>query len=321
MSSGPSPLLVLPVAVVVAVIVVARFREPIDLSGAPRQPPPASAAPAARPPAAPAGLPPSYTVELDGAAEAPPSRRRVAPVALAPVNGRAQRVDVVYDREAVAGPTTVEALRDEPDWVPGVRLLLGEMGAWRLATNRWSLLEGVGILETVANRFEPDLANPLRKRGVKAWPGCGQGASFATCIDPAQYLGIASDRALRPREACPDAALLAAAIDRAVAAWFVYEEALLGEITSGATSFVHLCGGGAYGAPAAGCAEAGGEPNRGPIVFRGPAAWLPGEGRYALEALGVVDFEDADAPTATRAYVDYLLSADASRYAGAATRP
>jgi hypothetical protein len=272
------------------------------------RPAPSEEAPADAP------LPASYTVELDGAAGA--ARRRTVAVELAPIVGRAQRVEVVYDLDAVTRPATLEGLRKQADWVSGVRLLLGEVGAWRLRTSRWGLLEGVGILETVYNRLDPDLTNPLRKRGVKDWPGCGQGGSVATCIDPGQYLGMDSDRALRPREAVPDEAELLAGLDRAVAAWFVFEEALLGEITAGATSFVHLCGGAAYGQAQDGCAD----PMRGPIVFRGPSVWMPGQGRYALSALAAVDFEAGPAPTEARAYVDYLLGSDAAAYGEAAVR-
>jgi hypothetical protein len=284
---------------------------------APR-PAPVAEVPSGKPsaPPAPAPVAKAWTVELDGVAEVPPARRRTTTVDLLPIHGKPQRVSVVYDREAVAGPTTLEALPTKPEWVSGVRLLLGEVGAWRLKTGRWSLLEGVGILETVGNRFEPDLANPLRKRGVAAWPGCGPGGTFATCIDPAQYVGMASDRALRPRDAVPDEAVLLAGMDVAVAAWYVYEEALLGEITAGATSFVHLCGGAAYGKPSSGCAEAGGDPNRGPALFRGPSAWNKAQGRYTLSALAVVDFADGAPPTASKAYVQYLLAADVSPYAG-----
>lgn len=271
----------------------------------PTPPPPPTPAP---PPPAPPPLPPSYTVDLPGTAEAPADRLRTASVDLLPVIGRKQRVDVRYDLHLITRPTTYEALRDGPDWVAGVRLLLGEMGAWRLRDGRWSLLEAVGILETVQNRFNPDLANPLRIAGVADWPGCGVGGTFASCIHPRQYLGLASDRALRPRLATPDEALLLTAIDRAVAGWFVYEEALLGEITAGATSFVHQCGGARYGQPSTSCT--GPDAARGPIAFRGPSHWLKEQGRYALSTLGTVDYVEAPPPTEPRAYIEYLLAPD-----------
>ncbi len=250
-------------------------------------------------------LPASYQVLLDGADAA--LEPRVTTVDLVPVIGREQRVEVVYDVRAVIRPTTFSALEQAPEWTVGVRLLLGEMGVWRLRTGRWSLLEGVGILETVNNRFEPDLSNPLRIEGVRAWPGCGVGGTFTSCIDPEQYLGLNSARALRPAEAVSDRQELLEGLDRAVAAWFVYEEALLGETVSGATSFVHRCGGSLYGAPTTRCVGPGAEPSRGPILFRGPSVWLADKGRYALEDLALVDFHEGERPTQPRAYVDYLL--------------
>lgn len=249
-----------------------------------------------------------WRVELDGAGT------RAASSNLAAVTGRDQAVEVRFDVDAVTRPTTLAELRGAPDWVAGVRLLLGEVGAWRLASNRWGLLEGVGILETVGNRFNEDLANPLHKAGASDWPGCGVGAVFATCIDPKQYRGLDTERALRPREAVDDEELLLRAVDRAVLAWFVYEEALLGEITSGATSFVHLCGGSGYGRSHKDCDGAGADPNRGPVVFRGPSEWLRKEGRYALESLAAVDFVDGQPPMEPKAYVAYLLTADAAAW-------
>lgn len=289
-------------------------------AASPRASAPAGPTPQAAAPPAPPRLPRSYVVELEGAAQAPAHARRTASVHLLPIVGRDQRVDVVYDAAAVLRPTTLDALRTAPEWEVGVRLLLGEMGAWRLRDSRWSLLEGVGILETVANRFEPDLSNPLRIDGVRAWQGCGRGGTFASCVHPEQYLGLDSGRALRPRDTTAQEATLLAGVDRAVAAWFVFEEALLGEITAGATSFVHLCGGQAYGRSTRDCEGPGADPSRGPIVFRGPSAWLPDKGRYALEVLGAVDFEAAPPPEAEHAYRTYLLGHDAAVYAAEAAR-
>lgn len=265
-------------------------------------------------------LPASYTVELEGVEGHPRRHHRRTRVDLRPINGREQTVEVVYNLHEVTRPISVRQLRDGPEWMVGVRLLLGEVGAWRLREGRWSLLESVGILETVHNRLEPDLANPLRIAGVATWPGCGQGGTFSTCIDPKQYYGLASDRALRPRVAVPDERELNASVDIAVAAWFVFEEALFGEITAGATSFVHLCGGAGYGRSHHDCSRPGDKPNHGPVVFRGPSAWLPKQGRYALEALGVVDFVEGAPSTSSKAYVDYLLATDAAVFADAATR-
>jgi hypothetical protein len=274
-------------------------------------------------PPPPSATPGRWSVELDGVAATPADARRGVEVDLRPFNGRTATVEVIYDVEAVLAPTTLDVLRGRPDWVAGVRLLLGEVGAWRLRDSRWGLLEGVGILETVRNRFDPDLANPLRVPGFADWPGCGPGARFADCIDPAQYVGLATDRALRPRTAVPDAQELLVAADRAVAAWYVFEEALLGEVTAGATSFVHLCGGPlgpaspTYGRPLAGCSEAGGDPARGPAVFRGPSAWSAKQGRYTLETLATVDFEPGAPPTEPRAYPEALLRGTASAPLGA----
>jgi hypothetical protein len=299
----PSSRAVLGLAVLAGLGLVALSQRPSASTPPAPAPEPAAEVLAVEPKA----LPASYAVELEGAAEAPPARRRIVSVDLVPVIGRRQRVDVVYDLEAVTRPTTLADLREAADWEAGVRLLLGEMGAWRLRDGRWSLLEAVGILETVQNRFNPDLANPLRIPGVADWPGCGHGGTFATCIDPAQYLGLASQRALSPRQAAGDEELLFGAVDRAVAAWFVFEEALLGEITAGATSFVHQCGGASYGQPSTACTGAGADPSRGPIVFRGPSFWLAGQGRYALETLGRIDYVEGAPPTRDRAYVAYLL--------------
>lgn len=260
--------------------------------------------------------PPYYTVELDGADVA--TDRRVALVDMMPLVGRQQVVEVVYDHDAVTRPTTFKALRQTPEWQVGVRLALGEMGAWRLRDSRWGVLEAVGMFETVNNRLDPDLANPLREPSAD-WPGCGKGGTFSSCVDPGQYYGLNSDRALRPRAVTP-AETLDAGVQVAVAAWFVYEEALLGEITAGATSFCHLCGGRGYGRPYDQCSGSGDDAARGPIVFRGPSTWLKSQKRYSLSPLAVVDFEVGPKPTASKAYVDYLLHADATTYADAATR-
>lgn len=267
------------------------------------------AEPTPEPTATPAPLPDHYSTELEGAATS--ANRRTAVVDLLPVNGRDQRVEIIYDLDAVTHRTTFEGLRDDPEWSVGVRLLLGEMGAWRLRDSRYALLEAVGILETVYNRLEPDLSNPLRIEGVRHWPGCGAGGNFNTCIDPDEYLGLNSSRALAPKVG----ASWLLAVDKAVAAWFLFEEAMFGEITAGATSFVHRCGGRLYGRPTTVCEGPGADAARGPILFRGPSRWLPDKGRYALAPLGVVDFEEGPPPTGPRAYVDYLLSTNTTDYA------
>jgi hypothetical protein len=255
--------------------------------------------------------------------DAPPGRLRTVTVDLRPFDGRDDQLRVTYDVDGATRPTSLARIATLPDWVAGVRLLLGEVGVGRLRASRWSVLEGVGILETVRNRLDPLLANPLDVRGVRAWPGCGPGGTFPSCIDPGQYLGIATSQALRPRTAAPDEATLLEATDRAVTAWVVFELGVLTDVTAGATSFVHLCGGPSYGHPTAACDgagvdEPGAEAHTGPIVFRGPSAWSKRDGRYLLSVLGKVDYERGAPPADPKAYVGYLLGSDAAAYVEAA---
>jgi hypothetical protein len=254
-------------------------------------------------------------VTLEGAAQAPKERQRTVTVDLAPVLGKEQKIAVTYDIDAVTKPTTLAQVRKAPKWVTASRLLLGEIGIGRLRASRWSLLEGVGILQTVRNRMDPQVSNPLGVKGVANWPGCGPKGTFQTCIHPKEYLGIATTQALKPlKSTAGDLDLVLQAADRAVAAWVVFDQGLLGDVTDGATSYVHRCGGDAYGQPTTACDgrgrdAKGANPHTGPVVFKGPGQWLAAKGHYTMSILGKIDYAKGHLPTSPKAYTSYLKEA------------
>lgn len=204
---------------------------------------------------------------------------------------------LTYDAAVILRPIALSELASEPDWSIAVRLLLSEVGADRLLKSRWGLIEAIGILETITNRLDADTANPDGIDGVAPWPGCEAGATWASCANPKQYLGLRKSTALAPARAKVRASL-SDALDLAMTAWWLHSTGLVTDVTDGATGFVHRCGGAAYGERTIYCDRRrggtpdipGALPHSGPIVFKGPAGFDPKRGYYPMQIRRVVDF-------------------------------
>ena len=235
-----------------------------------------------------------------GAAEGCLDRREVfVDTASFGVPGQPGGLWLSYDYDAVTRPLTPAELRAEPDELSlAVRLIISEVGADRLMFNRFGALEAIGILYTVDNRLQPEVYDPLDVPAAPVFEGCGRRGSFASCANPEQYLGMSSWRALKPTSRYRPA-LLEAAVDRAVVAWWLQENGLVEDFTLGATNYVHRCGGAAYGLTTPHCDGhlgrprrdvPGADPHTGPIVFRAPATWLHRRGYYSLYESVHVDY-------------------------------
>lgn len=210
----------------------------------------------------------------------------------------APSVRLVYDLDEVLRPITAGELPVEHELSIAVRLLVSEIGADRMVESRQALFEAVGILETVHNRMDRSIVNPDGEPTAPDFPGCGPGGTFGTCANPGEYLGMATWRALTP-DLHYGEDLLEAAADLAVAAWYLHDRDLL-RVSDGATSYVHRCGGSAYGMPTYRCDGhlgrprmdiPGAEPHTGPILFKAPMRWLARKGWYALEQVAWVDYD------------------------------
>jgi hypothetical protein len=153
--------------------------------------------------------------------------------------------------------------------------------------------------------------NPEGIPGLVPWPGCGPGGSFNTCANPAQYLGLRTPRALQPQRFMRNQERLLAATDTAITAWWLQQTQALPDITGGATSFVHRCGGAAYGERTMSCDgrgwdRPGANANTGPLVLKGPGPFSSRKGRYELVDTRTIDYRArASAPT-PGAYARYL---------------
>ncbi len=201
-----------------------------------------------------------------------------------------------YDAGEVSRPLSTRALHGEREVSLAVRLLVSEVGADRLLENRNAIEEAVGILYTVDNRRVREIWNPLDAR-VTPFKGCGEGASFASCANGAQYNGMATWRALAPRSGY-DEVLLDRAMDVAVTAWVLQETGILDDFTGGATNFVHRCGGSAYGKSTYHCDgtvvrgvidQPGARSHSGPTLFRAPHT-VSSEGYYRMRQVALVDY-------------------------------
>lgn len=216
-----------------------------------------------------------------------------------------------YDYDAVVRPVSSAELPLEPELSLAVRLILSEVGADRLLYSRHGLLEAVGILYTVDNRLDPTVWNPLDLPRAPHFEGCGPDGDFGACANPQQYLGMGSWRALDPGlRYRPE--LLEAAADRAVLAWWLQETGLIGDITEGATNYVHRCGAAGYGLTTHHCDGHLGKPSRdvrganphsGPTVFRAPERWVARRGVYALSESRWIDYEPYFEPAEVDRYV------------------
>lgn len=254
------------------------------------------------------------------------------PARVLPLDARAfgrfdARFEVAYDPELVLGALTVRDYERLPAWAVAARLLLAEVGAGRLTQSEHALAEAVGILETIRNRLDPAVWD-AEDRGVRPWPGCEvddpeadpvASGAWHRCATPAQYLGLRHTRALAPRRVTRDADTLQRAVDVAIAAWVLHTEEGVAGLTHGAVSFVHRCGGAAYGARTVFCDRRGRTPDvrgaestTGPIVFKGPGPFLRSAGRYALVETQVVDFVPGATPS-PRALEHYVRAPLAGR--------
>jgi hypothetical protein len=201
---------------------------------------------------------------------------------------------VAYDYGEVTRTIAPAELAKESDLSISVRLLLGEVGPSRLVESAGGLDEALAILDSIANRRDPAAYNPDGRARFKGYPGCGRDETFATCANPDQYLGLRAKRALAPT-AHIDPDLLEAAVDRAVLAYWLIETGVARGAAKGATSFVHRCGGAAYGLSTDHCDGVGddvpgAEPNKGPLVMRGPGRFLRHLGHYSLVDRSVIDY-------------------------------
>jgi hypothetical protein len=204
---------------------------------------------------------------------------------------------IAYDYEDLTRPVSYADFEGERELSLAVRLILSEVGADRLVESRNGLLEAVAILYTVDNRLDPATANPQGVPGYYGFPGCGPGGDFASCANADEYLGMNTWRATRPASGY-DAALLRAAMDVAVTAWVIQERGLIADFTGGATSYVHRCGGAAYGRPTPWCHDGlidgvadvpGARPHAGPATFRAPTELDP-RGYYRMQETIWVDY-------------------------------
>jgi hypothetical protein len=201
---------------------------------------------------------------------------------------------VSYDYREVTRTITPAELAKESDVSIAVRLLLGEVGPTRLVESEHGLDEALAILDSIANRRDPAAYNPDGRARFAGYPGCGPDGTFATCANPAQYLGLKNRRALAPTAHIPSE-LLEAAVDRAVLAYWLVDTGEARGASRGATSFVHRCGGRAYGLSTDNCDGvgddvAGAEPNKGPLVMRGPGKFLARLGHYSLVDRVSIDY-------------------------------
>lgn len=243
-----------------------------------------------------------------------PKRSRVVEVPIAGLVD-AETVRIAYDLHAATADLPMTQLATAPDWVVATRLLLGEMGSHRLADAEHAVREAVAILQTVTNRLDPEAWNPDGRARLRPWPGCDDDGTFATCAHPGQYPGLGQPRARAPLRSKVPTERLHRALDTAIVAWWLVENGHVPDVTHGAVSFVHRCGGKAYGAPTTRCDRrpdvpdvAGADPFTGPLVLKGPGAFDPSRRHYGLTETARVDY----APGAPKAPGPWLL-ADARR--------
>ncbi|MCB9674720.1 MAG: hypothetical protein H6737_06360 [Alphaproteobacteria bacterium] len=241
------------------------------------------------------------TDDIEAMGERAPDR--LVTIDLEPWGRRGAEV-VAYSAFEVLRPVKRENLALQSELSVAVRLVLSEVGPERLVANAHGLQEAVGILETVRNRLDPAGSNPLGVDGAPDFPGCGPGGDFVSCAAPSEYLGLLTWRALRPEETAPTE-IVEQAADLAVAAWWLVQNDLT-NVTAGATSYVHRCGGAAYGMPTWRCDAhmgrpdrdiAGADPYAGPVLFKGPFEFDARRGFYRLAPTKWVEYEVADLDT------------------------
>lgn len=221
-----------------------------------------------------------------------------------------------YDVDAALQPLTPSQLRRAPSWILATRLILSEVGPDRLLDNKWGPLEAIGIIQSVYNRLDPAVWNPAGRGGLVPWPGCGTNGNFNTCANPQQYLGLRTDRAHAPRRFMRDQRKLEAATDIALTAWWLHHTGSLPDITNGATSFVHRCGGTAYGRETALCDgdptvpdRAGSNSSKGPMYLKGPGPFSRSKGHYSLVTKRTLDYRAKHGDLSPGEFAKYLWGA------------
>ncbi|MEL6344391.1 MAG: hypothetical protein AAFV53_14835 [Myxococcota bacterium] len=221
-----------------------------------------------------------------------------------------------YDFDEVTRKLRRSEMKFESELSLAVRLIISEVGADRMVASQHSLMESIGILYTVDNRLDPAVYNPLGHPRAPIFPGCGQSGSFYSCANAQQYLGMATWRAYNPRRHYTDE-MLSSATDLAVMAWYLQERRLIADPTGGSTSYVHRCGGAAYGRSTPHCDGhlgrpwgdiPGADPHTGPILFKAPTRWLRHRGHYRYEPTKFIDYEPWPSPALTDDAADDVVA-------------
>ncbi len=181
-----------------------------------------------------------------------------------------------YDYPAAMRKVTPDELLHESEESMVVRTLISEIGGERMIASRNGLMEAIAILYTVAHRQDPYYSNPEGIPDYIGYKGCEPGRRYAECANAVEYLGLGTWRGLHP-DRHRDKATLQAAADLAIVAWNLQRYGIVEDWTEGSTSFVHRCGGVAYGMGTYHCDGTldfgvkdvpGAHPNKGPAVFK-----------------------------------------------------
>jgi RHS repeat-associated protein len=212
------------------------------------------------------------------------------------ISGLRGVVSLNYNYAEVTKKISKEELGSQREFAIAVRLIIGEVGADRLVANKYGIHEGIGILNAVRNRLNPDIYDP-ESRGVRPYSGCGESGSFTSCVvvgAAVQYPGILTQRGLNPRAKYKEN-ILGPVADRATIAYYVYSRGV--DNTNGATEYRHRCGppgSVSYNRETYYCDKEpnpddipGSDPYSGPLRFLGPKRFLPSKGFYGLDYTGV----------------------------------
>lgn len=216
---------------------------------------------------------------------------------------------IEYDYEEATRPVTKEELPNLSEESVAIRLIVSEVGADRLVTNRNGLLEGVGICWTVENRLIEEVYRP-GPQPQRPYGGGGESGTFiSAATSGTQFTGLNTSMGLDPR-AFSSGYVSEGDFKRALDIAAVAYEMQSGnnpagleipDITKGATvgavEYRHQCGPpgeDVYGEYAPSCDEpaeiaAGADPYKGPLVFKAkdPRNYNEEGGYYGLMETGV----------------------------------